>query len=213
MLSRQIAQKPAHRLRYPAEKEVYRRVLAAGFYAGAAIICGGVVGIWTKWCLRWRDPWLWVVFWVVEGKRWWTRPVLLCYWGLLAAISVAGWSRQLARARRNRSWVTSTNGPAGHRVSVKTNNSGPSTTRPEEESGPPMERSASGSSEAARLSQVASQMMDAADQRMPTLSINARRKFFHGLAVVMFVPGILTDVGPPGGGLERLKLRISISRH
>lgn len=36
--------------------------------------------------------------------------------------------------------------------------------------------------------------MDAADQRMPTLSVNARRKFFHALAVVMFVPGIAVDV-------------------
>lgn len=37
-------------------------------------------------------------------------------------------------------------------------------------------------------------MMDAADQRMPTLSVNGRRKFFHALAVVMFVPGIAVDV-------------------
>ena len=44
------------------------------------------------------------------------------------------------------------------------------------------------------LTGVASQMMDAADQRMPTLSVNARRKFFHGLAVIMFVPGIAVDV-------------------
>jgi hypothetical protein len=47
-----------------------------------------------------------------------------------------------------------------------------------------------------RLSGVATQMMDAADSRMPTLSVNARRKFFHGLAVVMFVPGIAVDVSP-----------------
>jgi dolichol kinase len=38
------------------------------------------------------------------------------------------------------------------------------------------------------------QMMDAADQRLPTFSVNARRKFFHALAVVMFVPGIAVDV-------------------
>jgi hypothetical protein len=37
-------------------------------------------------------------------------------------------------------------------------------------------------------------MMDAADQRLPTFSVNARRKFFHALAVVMFVPGIAVDV-------------------
>lgn len=33
-----------------------------------------------------------------------------------------------------------------------------------------------------------------ADKRMPTLSLNSRRKFFHGLAVVMFIPGIAIDV-------------------
>jgi len=44
---------------------------------------------------------------------------------------------------------------------------------------------------------VATQMMDAADSRMPTLSVNARRKFFHALAVVMFVPGIAVDVSSP----------------
>lgn len=43
---------------------------------------------------------------------------------------------------------------------------------------------------------VATQMMDAADQRMPTLSVNARRKSFHALAVIMFIPGIAVDVSP-----------------
>jgi hypothetical protein len=47
------------------------------------------------------------------------------------------------------------------------------------------------------VSGVATQMMDAADQRIPTLSVNARRKFFHALAVVMFVPGIAVDVSRP----------------
>lgn len=36
-------------------------------------------------------------------------------------------------------------------------------------------------------------MMDAADQRMPTLSVNARRKSFHALAVAMFIPGMTFD--------------------
>ena len=43
---------------------------------------------------------------------------------------------------------------------------------------------------------MAAQMMDAADQRMPTLSVNARRKSFHALAVIMFIPGIAVDVSP-----------------
>jgi dolichol kinase len=36
--------------------------------------------------------------------------------------------------------------------------------------------------------------MDEMDQRLPVFSVNARRKFFHALAVVMFVPGIIVDV-------------------
>jgi hypothetical protein len=47
----------------------------------------------------------------------------------------------------------------------------------------------------AGLSGVASHMMDEMDQRLPVFSVNARRKFFHALAVVMFVPGIIVDVG------------------
>lgn len=42
--------------------------------------------------------------------------------------------------------------------------------------------------------QVATQMMDAANEKLPVLSINARRKFFHALATVMFIPGIAIDV-------------------
>ena len=46
----------------------------------------------------------------------------------------------------------------------------------------------------ANFSNVATDLLDAADKHVPTLSVNARRKFFHALAVVMFVPGIAVDV-------------------
>lgn len=46
----------------------------------------------------------------------------------------------------------------------------------------------------ANVSAVANDLLDAADKHMPTLSLNARRKFFHALAIVMFVPGIAFDV-------------------
>jgi dolichol kinase len=42
-------------------------------------------------------------------------------------------------------------------------------------------------------SQVATELLDAADKHVPTLGINARRKFFHALAVVMFLPGVAVD--------------------
>ncbi|KAF8348877.1 hypothetical protein F5887DRAFT_539900 [Amanita rubescens] len=39
----------------------------------------------------------------------------------------------------------------------------------------------------------ATDLLDAADKHVPTLRLNARRKFFHALAVVMFVPGVAFD--------------------
>lgn len=48
---------------------------------------------------------------------------------------------------------------------------------------------------------VATDLLDAADKHVPTLSLNARRKFFHALAVVMFLPGVAVDVS------NRLPLR------
>ncbi|XP_006459296.1 Tco6 SGD histidine kinase sensor protein [Agaricus bisporus var. bisporus H97] len=44
-----------------------------------------------------------------------------------------------------------------------------------------------------RVTHVATDLLDAADRHVPTLKLNARRKFFHGLAVVMFVPGVALD--------------------
>jgi hypothetical protein len=41
---------------------------------------------------------------------------------------------------------------------------------------------------------MAADFLDAADKHVPTLGLNARRKFFHGLVVVMFVPGVALDV-------------------
>ena len=46
----------------------------------------------------------------------------------------------------------------------------------------------------ANMTNVATDLLDAADKHVPTLSLNARRKFFHGLAVLMFIPGVAIDV-------------------
>jgi len=119
---------------------------------------------------------------IVEGKRWWTRPALLAYWGLLAVISVAGWSRQLVRARRHRRYDPPPQPSRAERNAQITPAS--QTEHPAPTHGPHGHGNGSGFA----------QMMDAADQRLPTFSVNARRKFFHALAVVMFVPGIAVDV-------------------
>ena len=46
----------------------------------------------------------------------------------------------------------------------------------------------------ANMTNVANDLLDAADKHVPTLSLNARRKYFHGLAVLMFIPGVAIDV-------------------
>ena len=53
----------------------------------------------------------------------------------------------------------------------------------------------------AQVSLAATELLDAADKRVPTLTLNARRKSFHGVAVLMFLPGIAFDVsvGPSVG--------------
>lgn len=241
-LSRHIAQRPVRRLRFPQEKQKHRRLLALGFYSGTLLIVGGLIGLWTRWCLGGRDPWVYLIFWMLDGKNKWTRPALVAYWALLISLSVAGWTRQLARGKRRRQWnargsMQTANGVAGETLSAPTSPrygmmSGQSgygaTTTIQSASQQSASVGAGGSAAGpaelsdsasaapgegiagygirlpnlpnlpdipnANLANVATDLLDAADKRVPTLSVNARRKFFHALAVVMFVPGIAVDV-------------------
>lgn len=198
VLSRNIARKPVRRLRFPQEKQMHRRALAAGFYGGAALIVGGLIGLWTRWCLGNRDPWLYVVFWLLEGRKKWSRPVLLVYWALMAIISVAAWNRQLARSRKYRSRNMAQGEPflVVPGVSDSTRNP-PVSSDPSAPATPTtatMSLSFPNIPNGAQMSMVASDFFDAADKHVPTLSLNARRKSFHALAVVMFLPGIAFDV-------------------
>ncbi|EIN03707.1 hypothetical protein PUNSTDRAFT_139242 [Punctularia strigosozonata HHB-11173 SS5] len=217
VLSRRLARQPAKRLRQGAPAHLkQRRLVALAFYAGAVLIIGGVIGIWTQWCMGGRNPWTWAVFWVLKGRRKWSRPALLTYWGLLGIISVAGWTRQLARSRRYRPMSTNQGqapGP-GEATSSLTGSmfteredvakaSSPDTSVP---STPPTGGSLSltlpnlsnlpnlpNLPNGTGMSQAATELLDAADKRVPTLSLNARRKFFHALAVAMFLPGLAID--------------------
>lgn len=162
--------------------------------------------MWTRWCLGRRDPWLWVMFYILEGRRKWSRPALLAYWASLGCISVAGWNRQLARSRRYRTRTT-----AGENVIVPGALDIPSQAAVDSmgmPTSPTLQPSPAISStlgltfsnlptlpNASNVSNVAADLFDAADKRVPTLGLNARRKFFHALAVVMFIPGVALDVG------------------
>lgn len=140
-----------------------------GFYAGSLLVVVGVVGPWAYWCLGNRNPWLWVIRFFVSGKHAWTRPILIAYWGSLALIAVGLWQRQLSRARRHKRYIV-----PGATISISSASTGVHHSP-------------------ATASRVATQMMDAADQKLPTLSVNARRKSFHALAVAMFIPGLAVD--------------------
>ncbi|KAI0261504.1 hypothetical protein BC834DRAFT_895602 [Gloeopeniophorella convolvens] len=197
-LSRHIAQRPVRRLRFPHEKQAHRRALAAGFYLGAALVVGGLLGTWTRWLLRARDPWLWVVLWLLEGARPWTRPALLAYWAVLGSISVAGWNRQLARSRRFRPRL-----PTGAESDGAAAATGaglppgvadePATPTAVASMFPAVQMPHLAMPGDLGLAAGASEWLDAADRRVPTLGLNGRRKFFHALAVVMFVPGLAAD--------------------
>lgn len=194
-LSRHVASRPQRRLRNPQENQRHKRFLALGFYIGALLIVGGPIGLWTRWCLGKRDPWLWILFWIVGGRWSWSRPALLAYWGLLASLSVAGWNRQLARSRKSRTRTATDYGVL----------SGASVTPPAESNGSGGDISSAPAGAftvtlptlpnlSRDMSNAANELLDAADKRVPWLGLNARRKFFHALAVVMFVPGIAFDV-------------------
>jgi len=125
---------------------------------------------------------------------------LLAYWGLLGTISVAAWNRQLARSRRYRPRNTATGTGENTIVPV-----------PEEPSSSSFESNGSlvgalnfpnlidnlpnlpNIPNGANVSLRATDFLDAADKHVPTLGLNARRKFFHALAVAMFLPGVAFD--------------------
>lgn len=187
--------------------------------------------MWTRWCLKGRDPWVWTILWILEGRKKWTRPLLLVYWALLASISVAAWGRQLSRSRRYRQKaslhhvtglgtemtlnslqsISAPPSPVPVPTPVQANSQADNSTVVSGD-----QSVVSNSAQNAlglqlslpnlptlqdvpnvSVSAVATDLLDAADKRLPTLGLNARRKFFHALAVVMFVPGIAFDVSFP----------------
>lgn len=172
------------------------------------IIVAGLIGLWTRWLLGNRDPWLWVIYRLLEGRKKWHRPALLAYWGLLGCLSVAGWNRQLARSRKLRlrsvtaeymlpsisqdSSASQTNETAssGTHSSMQSSAGALGVTFPNLPNLPSLPNLPNG----VNVALVAMDLLDAADKHVPTLKLNARRKFFHGLAVIMFIPGVAIDV-------------------
>ncbi|CAK5268812.1 unnamed protein product [Mycena citricolor] len=171
VLSRHAAKTPVRRRRRlsPAEALQARRRLAAAFYIGVALVVVGPIGLWVWWCLGKRNPWMWVLRWIVSRNR---RLALLAYWATLGGLSVAGWTRQLARSRRG---AVLAMGMGVNMTGGTANSDSDGATQ-------------DGSARSALIA-ASGELFD----RAPTLRLNARRKFFHALVVFMFVPGIAFD--------------------
>ncbi|SNX87634.1 related to SEC59 - Dolichol kinase [Melanopsichium pennsylvanicum] len=255
-LSRNLAQKPTHRLRWPDKRDLHRRLLAAFFYLFAAIYIVGVLGMWVRWLLVRRNPWLWTLSFMLKGAHPWSRPVLVTYWVVLISISLSCWQAVVANAKRFRSLTNSYSRPmlsskapvgaaAANRsaaqlkqqqaqqeqlngaskggdaiVSVSPNSHAPGGVEVIAEgvaspvsgdkastNGVPGAAASNTANGAARgvgvnlkfctlsgsASFLAKEHNSAAIKRASYLSLNARRKFFHFLAVLLFLPGIALD--------------------
>ncbi|PWN19007.1 hypothetical protein BCV69DRAFT_288207 [Microstroma glucosiphilum] len=173
-LSRHLAQKPLHRLRWPHKRDLHRRLLAGFFYFFAALFVAGALGLWVRWLLGQRDPWLWTIRFIVLGKHWWTRPLLIAYWLACITGSIAGWQAVVSRAKKFRAASSAIGKPftTQPQISVPPNsaNSTPAVTH-------------SAARDGALIK----------SKKTTHLSLNARRKFFHALAVIMYVPAIAID--------------------
>ncbi|KAE8244322.1 hypothetical protein A4X13_0g6678 [Tilletia indica] len=158
-LSRHLAQKPTHRLRWPEKRNLHRRLLSTSFYALTAIYILGVLGMWVRWLLVKRDPWLWTFRFLFQGAYPFSRFALIAYWTSLIGASVFSWQMVVNSIKRPQ--------PINNRTTASLQRPAAYTTI-SSESNPALRKAVH-------------------------LSLNARRKFFHFLAVLLFVPGILWD--------------------
>ncbi|BGO90062.1 hypothetical protein NBRC10512_003596 [Rhodotorula toruloides] len=245
VISRHIASKPSHRLRWPTERERHRKLLALGVLVGLAGIVCFMLGGWAGWMLgaepssffrRLRRPWGWAAryFWygnsdgvdiVAVGTfnampwwsprrrtRGWRRIALIGYWGATISSAIGGWQTHLVRARRIRMKPPS---PQPSFVGKSRDSSGTATPTGEGLPAGTTARATAaaaagkrllgmgmdamhgasrmGNSHETRDTQVKVGVENAREEKAVHASLNMRRKFFHALAVLMFVPGIAID--------------------
>ncbi|GAA5954161.1 hypothetical protein JCM21900_006948 [Sporobolomyces salmonicolor] len=237
VISRHIASKPSHRLKWPTERERHRRLLALGVLIGLCTIVFLFLGAWAGWQLssthRLRRPWLWALQFVYYGSsdgvllrdpsagwaRRWKRLLLCAYWGATIVSAVGGWQTHLVRARRIRMRnglevdrpagagkakkdASGGNGPGGGPkkllgmgvpmpMSLGGGTSGASATTRTGDGGNGGSASPSASEQAPVMGRVGAE--SARQEKAVHASLNMRRKFFHALAVLMFIPGIAID--------------------
>lgn len=187
-LSRHLAQKPVHRLRWPHKRDLHRRLLAASFYVFATAYVVGALGFWVRWLLGARDPWIWTAYFVVQGQRWWTRPAIVLYWLVWISTSITGWQAVVSRAKKFRSRGSAA--PVSHQATVSSKNTSASSNHST------LASNVAQGGRAYVASPLAGETTFGSKLRRPAhhhLSLNARRKFFHALAVILYTPAIAFD--------------------
>lgn len=179
VLSRHIASKPSYRLRWPAEKDRNRKLLAAASLLGVCAISVLLHGGWVAWQLQGGllTSWSWAARFVLLGadgvdgmhgefSGWtrWRRLALALYWLSALFFAVGGWQRRLTKTRRLR---------------IAQANSAPGTGLVGEKD----------------MTTVCNGVRDERRQyHHQHISLDLRRKFFHAMVVIVFVPGIAFDV-------------------
>jgi dolichol kinase len=176
---------------------LHRRLLAGFFYLFATIYVVGALGMWVRWLLVKRNPWLWTISFLLKGHHPWSRLVLVGYWVMLVSISISSWQAVVSNAKRFRSL-----GNAYSRPNSKSSSTGvaitPSADAPggvkimdgqKRNVGVNMNLAGFGGSASA----LAKEHNTVAIRKASHLSLNARRKFFHALALLLFLPGIAMD--------------------
>ncbi|WFD42662.1 dolichol kinase [Malassezia psittaci] len=186
-LSRVLAQRPTHRLRWPGKRNLHRRLLAISFFVLFALLVFGVIGPWVWWMLGKRNPYLYIAKFTLEGPYWWSRLALLAYWGVLCNIALL--SLQLMV---NRVWQYAT---VGDQVRMQTvNRRGMlSDLRSNTQSAIPSASQRAANTAASRFAAPSAEGEETSLGPAIAVNVNGRRKFFHMLAVLLFMPGIAWD--------------------
>lgn len=241
VISRHVASRPSHRLKWPTERELHRRLLALGVAIGLFGIVFLMLGGWAGWMLgtnptsflrRLRRPWGWAARFLWYGNsdgvdvdglarhlrgqsepwwsprrnsRGWRRLALVGYWGATISSAIGGWQTHLVRARRIRMRTLRTETASAKGTDGKDSGS----PAPADSSSNRQGAAAAGKRfigrgidavQAARANVGGVQQPPlrfgaehAREEKAVHASLNLRRKFFHALAALMFVPGIAID--------------------
>lgn len=210
-------------VQWPQERGRNRKLVALGSFSGfVLIICLPFAG-WVGWTLGGglRTPWAWGLRYCAlggdgsvsslrtavrlgsssaaggpAGWRRWKRILLALYWLAIVISAVGGWQTRLVRARR----IRIAKNKAGNGTAVSTTQQGHASVRDGSKGTPDAigfqngHKAASAGGMAGKAAIEMAGVQNIRENRRMHVALDLRRKFFHALAVVMFVPAIAIDV-------------------